>query len=265
MARLSLTGYAALLGKELREAWRTGGLPITLVVFFILGAISPTLAHFTPQLLQSAGLSSGGITINATTPTLKDAVTQFIKNVGGNGFLIGIVLAMGSIAREKERGTVAFLLTKPVSRLALLAAKFTTLLITLWLGMLVATAAAYGYTAYYFGSASAPGFTKMGLLVGLSITAYLALTFLASALSRSTVVAAGLGFAAWLVLTLLAIPSMLLPYTPTGLNDPAQAFGLGTTPQHIAQPIFATLLLIVAALALAAFAFARQEPAAANG
>jgi ABC-type transport system involved in multi-copper enzyme maturation permease subunit len=265
MARFSLAGYSALFGKELREAWRTGGLPITLVVFFILGAISPTLAHFTPQLLQSAGLNGSGITINATAPTLKDAITQFIKNVGGNGFLIGIVLAMGSVAREKERGTVAFLLAKPVSRLALLAAKFTALLITLWLGMVVATVAAYGYTAYYFGSASAPGFTKMGLLIGLSITAYLALTFLASVLSRSTVVAAGLGFAAWLILTLLAIPAKLLPYTPTGLNDPAQALALGTTPQHLAQPIIATLLLIAAALALAVIAFARQEPTAANG
>jgi ABC-2 type transport system permease protein len=262
MQTFSLAGYRTLLAKELREAWRTSRLPITLVVFFILGAVSPLLAHFTPELLQ--GAAGNGIQITSAAPTLKDAVAQYIKNVGGDGFLIAIVLAMGSIAREKERGTAAFLLTKPVSRLAFLAAKFTALLITLWLGMLVATVTAYGYTVYYFGSVSALRFTQMALLIGLSLTAFLALTFLASALTRSTVAAAVLGFAAWLVLALLGISSRLLPNTPNGLNDPAQALALGATPQHLAQPIIATVVIIVVALALTQIAFARQEPAAAQ-
>lgn len=263
MQIFSLDGYQTLLGKELREAWRTSRLPITLIVFFILGAISPLLAHFTPQLLQ--GATGNGVHITAATPTLKDAIAQYIKNVGGDGFLIAIVLAMGSIAREKERGTAAFLLTKPVSRLAFLAAKFSVLLITLWLGMLVATVTAYGYTVYYFGAVSALAFTQMALLIGLGLTAFLALTFLASALMRSAVAAGGVGFAAWLALALLGVSSNLLPYTPNGLNDPAQALALGATPQHLAQPIIATIVLIVVALALTQIAFARQEPAPPQG
>lgn len=262
MRSISLIGYRPLLAKELREAWRTSRLPVTLVVFFILGAISPLAAHFTPELLK--GAVGNGIQITAAAPTLKDAIAQYIKNVGGDGFLIAIVLAMGSIAREKEHGTVAFLLTKPVSRLAFLTAKFTALLITLWLGMLVATLAAYGYTVYYFGGTSALAFAQMALLIGLSLTAFLALTFLASALTRSTAAAAGLGFAAWLILALVGISPQALPNTPNGLNDPAQALALGGAPQHLAQPIIATLLLIVVALALTQIAFARQEPAAAQ-
>jgi ABC-2 type transport system permease protein len=260
MQTFSLAGYRTLLAKELREAWRTSRLPITLIVFFILGAVSPLVAHFTPQLLQ--GATTNGVHITVAAPTLKDAVTQYIKNVGGDGFLIAIVLAMGSIAREKERGTAAFLLTKPVSRLAFLAAKFTALLLTLWLGLLVATVTAYGYTVYYFGSVSAWRFAQMALLIGLGLTAFLALTFLASALARSTVAAAVLGFAAWLILALLGISSRLLPSTPNGLNDPALALALGQAPQQLAQPIIATIIIIVAALALTQIAFARQEPVA---
>lgn len=260
MEMLSLAGYRTLLAKELREAWRTSRLPVTLLVFFLLGALSPLAAHYTPELLK--GAVGNGIQITSAAPTLKDAITQYIKNVGGNGFLIAIVLAMGSVAREKERGTAAFLLTKPVSRLAFLAAKFTALFITLWLGMLVATVTAYAYTVYFFGATSVWAFTQMALLTGLSTTAFLALTFLASALTRSTVAAAALGFAAWIILALLGISPKLLPNTPGGLNDPAQALALGTTPQHLAQPIIATIALIVVALALTQFAFSRQEPAA---
>lgn len=260
MEAFSLMGYRALLTKELREAWRVGRLPVTLVIFFILGAISPLVAHYTPELLKNATGSS--IHVVSATPTLKDAITQYIKNVGGNGFLIAIVLAMGSVAREKERGTAAFLLTKPVSRLAFLAAKFTALLLILWLGMLVASVSAYAYTVYYFGATSASAFAQMALLTGLAITAYLALTFLASVLTRSTVTAAGLGFAAWLVLALLGISSQLQPNTPNALFDTAQALALNTTPQHTTQPIIATALIIVVALAAAHVAFLRQEPAA---
>ncbi len=198
MQTFSLTGYRVLLTKELREAWRTGRLPITLIVFFILGTLSPLAAHYTPELLK--GAVGSGIQITPTTPTLKDAITQYIKNVGGDGFLIAIVLAMGSVAHEKERGTAAFVLTKPVSRLAFLAAKFTALFITLGLGMLVASVAAYAYTVYFFGATSALAFATMALLTWLSLTAFLALTFLASTVTRSTVAAAALGFAAWLAL-----------------------------------------------------------------
>ena len=260
MQTFSLMGFRVLLAKELREAWRTGKLPITLIVFFILGMLSPLAAYYTPELLKNATGSS--IQITAMTPTLKDAIVQYIKNVGGNGFLIAIVLAMGSVAREKERGTAAFVLTKPVSRLAFLAAKFTALLLTLGLGMLVATVAAYAYTVYFFGTTSALAFAKMALLVWLALTAFLALTFLASALTRSTVAAASLGFAAWLALALLGIAPQLTPNTPNGLFDTAQALALGLAPQHFAQPVIATCVVIVVALVAAQLAFARQEPVA---
>ncbi len=257
MRNLSLTGYRALCAKELREAWRTGRLPITLVVFFVLGTVSPLLAYFTPELLQ--GATGQGVHITVATPTVTDAVVQYIKNVAGDGFLIAIVLAMGSVAREKERGTAAFLLTKPVSRLAFLAAKFSMLFLTLGLGMLTASVAAYAYTRYYFGHTSVAGFAQMALLIWLALTAFMALTFLASALTRSTVAAGALGFAAWLILALLGISPTLLPDTPNGLSEPAQALALGATPQHLAQPIIATILVIVVALALAQVAFSRQE------
>ena len=56
-------------------------------------------------------------------PTVADAVAQFTKNIGQFGVLIAILVTMGSVATEKERGTAAFLLTKPIGRGAFVAAK----------------------------------------------------------------------------------------------------------------------------------------------
>ena len=259
MDAFSLTGYRILLVKEFREAWGTSRLPVTLIVFFILGLISPLVAYYTPDLLKNAG---AGIQMSISTPTLQDAIAQFVKNVGGNGVFVAIVLAMGSVARERERGTAAFVLTKPVSRLAFLAAKFTALLVVLGLGMLVAGGSAYGYTVYFFGATSGLAFAEMVLLVWLALVAFMAVTFLASTLTASTVAAAALGFAAWLVLALLGISPNVLPNTPNGLSDPAQSLALGTPPAHLTQSIVATTVIIVVALLLAWFTFLHQEQTA---
>ena len=54
---------------------------------------------------------------------LRDAADQFLKNLGQAGILTAILLAMGSVANEKERGTAALILSKPASRGAFLGAK----------------------------------------------------------------------------------------------------------------------------------------------
>jgi len=41
---------------------------------------------------------------------------QIVRQVSQFGMLIAFLLAMGSVAGEKERGTAPFVLTKPVSR-----------------------------------------------------------------------------------------------------------------------------------------------------
>jgi hypothetical protein len=99
----------------------------------------------------------------------------------------------------------------------------------------------------------------MALLTWLALVAFMALTFLASALTRSTVAAASLGFAAWLVMALLGISPQLSPNTPNGLFDPAQALALGLTPPHLGQSVIATIALIVVALIVTQVVFARQE------
>ena len=102
-------------------------------------------------------LAAGSIDIHVPTPTIKDAVAQLIKNLSQVGVLTAILLAMGSVAGEKESGTAAFVLVKPVSRFAFLAAKFSGLAITMAAAVLLCGLAAYLYTAVLFAPLSAPG------------------------------------------------------------------------------------------------------------
>src|SRR5258708_28643835 len=96
-------GFATFLRKELHESLRTNRLLVVAAIFAILGIISPLTAKYTPELLKSLGPGSGGVTIILPTPTVKDAIAQFIKNVAGTGIFVAVLLPMGLVAREKEQ------------------------------------------------------------------------------------------------------------------------------------------------------------------
>lgn len=250
-------GFAVLLRKELREARRTNRLLIVGAVYLFFGIASPVTARYLPEIVNGLG-GTNGVAITFPTPTTQDAVDQFLKNLG-NGAFIAILLAMGLVAREKERGTAAFVLTKPAGRAAFLAAKFAALLVLFSLGIALAGAATYGYTAYYFSALGLGGFVAACGLVLLTTLAYAALTMLGSTLAPSSLPAAGFGIAAFLVLALLGALPRVGRVTPGALAGPARALALGERPTDLVAGLVGTLAVIVAALVLSWLAFRRQE------
>ena len=255
-----MDGFAIFLRKELRESLRTNRLLVAVVVFAILGIISPLTAKFTPELLKSLGATgSGGVTIIVPTPTVQDAIAQFIKNVAGTGIFVALLLPMGLVAREKERGTAAFVLTKPLSRAAFLTAKLVALGLTLTAGIAIAALATYWYTALFFTPISLGGFVAASLLVLLSLLVYASFTFLGSTLMSAQLPAAGIGLAGWIAITILGIVPRIEQYTPAGLLDPASQLALGQPPQHLWVSIAASVALLIVVLLVAWLSFRRQE------
>jgi ABC-2 type transport system permease protein len=245
-----------VLRKDLREQWRTLRLPVVALIFLVVGLGSPLLAKYTPEILKHAG---GNIQIAVPTPTTADAVDQFIKNVGQTGPIVAILLAMGLVARERERGTVALILTKPVSRPAFLGSKFTALVATLALSVVVSGLAAFAYTAALFSVLPIDGFVACCALVLLGISVFAAITFLASTAIGKTLPAAGVGFAGYILIAIIGIAPKLQQLTPTGLTDPAKALALGTHPPHLWLSLSANLIWVVACLLASWLSFRRQE------
>ncbi len=254
---LRLDGFTVMLGKEVREAWRTGKLPIVVGIFFVLGLASPLLAYETPALLQSLG--TGGVTISVPAPTVADAVDQFLKNVAGDGVFIGILAAMGLIAREHERGTTAFVLTKPVTRLAFVLAKAVAIALVLALGIIAAGVAGAIYTPLLFAPGLQPGFVAACALVLLQLLSYAVLTLAGSALVRSTVAAGGIGIAAFAALAVVGAFPALARFTPAGLTEPARALALGQATSHLGTALVANVIIILASVALAWQVIERKE------
>jgi ABC-2 type transport system permease protein len=252
-----MSGAGVLLRKELLEQWRTRRLPIVAVVFIAFGITSPLLARYLPQIVQSFG--GVPFEIKFPEPTARDAVDQFLKNLGQAGVLTAILLTMGSVANEKERGTAALILSTPASRAAFLVAKLAAIGTTLLVSVALASAAANVYTAGLFAPPGLGGWIAMSLLLALSLLGYAALTFLGSTLTRSALAAAGLGVGGLVLLALLSVLPNVARYTPGGLPGIGTALVTGGDAGDVIGSVLANVALVLALVVASWLAFRRQE------
>ena len=118
-----MMGFRVLLIKELREQVRTGRLIAVGAVFVLFGILGPLTDRYMKELMDAVGTQSGGFTVTVPPPSLQGALTQIVKNLSQFGVICGLLLAMGSVSWEKDRGTAGMIITKPASRAAFLAAK----------------------------------------------------------------------------------------------------------------------------------------------
>jgi len=252
--------FPVLLGKELREQWRTYRfLAIAVVFVAFAGLLSPITAKLAPELLKSLTSSAGQtISIQLPEPTAADAIAQFLKNLTQIGVIALILVAMGTVALERERGTAATVLSKPVSRLSFLLAKFAALTLTFAISLALAALACWYYTVVLFGSLDAGLFLRLSLLAALYLWVWLAVTFLCSALFKSQVAAGGLAFGLYVGASLLGIVPQLQDYLPGALIEGAGRLSVGA-PADVSRAVVVSLVVVALCLLAAWRVFEQHE------
>lgn len=183
---MNTAAVAAIAAKEMRDARHNRWFLLDAAAFLLL-ALGLSYLGLTGDGLQ--GMAGFG----RTSAALVNLVLLIVP-------LMGLSVGAMSMAAERERGTLATLLSQPVTRLELLAGK--------WLGIASALAAAllvgFGIPGMVMALAGSRedvgaylGLTGLSMLVGL---AALGLGMLISCAVRTTAVAIGLAIGLWLVL-----------------------------------------------------------------
>lgn len=253
-----MRGFRAFLAKELREilqTWRIWVLP-GIVLFFALSG--PILALLTPQLLKSVAGSQPGLVIQLPDPTWRDAYLQWTKNLAQIVTYALVIILGGLVSSERKSGTAVLVLTKPVTRAAFVFAKFVSQAALLAVTTVLGAAATWLVTLATFGEAPLgvlASSTGVWLAWGVLLVAIMTL---ASTLVTSQAGAAGLGFAALIVLSIATLWGPALKYSPAGLVNAPSALVAGDT-MALTLPLL-TALGLAAVLVLAAVrTFARAE------
>ena len=249
--RRPLLGFGTVLGKELRE-WVRGPKALIILGVSVLAAVFLTLIPFiaaTSPESEAAGILS------------RDPTTNVLLGWGGQTVaLIAVLATMALLSGERDRGTLAWSLTNPVSPTSILAAKYvvafavfvtTTIIVPLLIQIGLATVA-YG---------GLPDVAVIGSFAGLYLTLpafYIALTIALGTAVKSTVGVAGIAFG------VMFIPQMvggLLPVvrdlSPTSIGSWAMQVATGQ-PASILTPIGWAISMVVLVVG-AKLVFDRQE------
>jgi len=249
--------FYASLRKEVLELVRTHRLLVMAVILIAFGLASPLLAKLLPEMM---GLVPGGEDFLSLipTPTISDAIAQYVKNLSLFGVLVAYLMTMGAVATEKERGTAVLMLVKPLPRAVFLLTKFVALALAFLGCLALAGLGGYYYTMLLFSAPDLSAWVVLNLMLWLYFLVYVALILLASTIAKSQAVAAGLGIGAIAVLG--ALPSIpgLGRYLPGQLITWGTA--LFTDPSARSWPALGISLGLIAACLVAAWIILdRQE------
>ena len=259
--RAEWRSFVAATRKELLQQWRTKRVIVVAAVFAFIGLFSPLAAKFTPEIIRSVpGAEQFADLI--PTPTIADVMTQYVKNLTQFGFMIAILLGMGAIAGEKEKGTAALILSKPMPRWAFVCSKFTAQTLIYIGGFLIAAVCTLYYTWFLFGPVNAGAFLFGNLLLLAWFMTFVAVTLVGSALTRSVGAAAGVGLGGAILLMLAGNLPLFGSMMPGALVAWASQLGLGTSSDPVTAnggAVAMALVIIVICVLGAMAAFERQE------
>jgi ABC-2 type transport system permease protein len=243
--------------KEWLELIRTHRLLVVAVVLVFFGLTSPLLAKFTPEIIK---LIPGGAEISTIipTPTVLDAIAQYVKNMGQFGIILALLLTMGSIAQEKDKGTAAMMLVKPLPRGAFLAAKFVALATMFAVSLAAAGIACYYYTLLLFESMNILHWLGLNVLLFIYVLVFVALTLFCSTITKSQAAAGGSALGLMVILGLIGAIPGLGKYLPGELITWGTRLMLGDTASSWTA-FGISVGLIVMPLLAAWLIFNRQE------
>ncbi|MCK0150460.1 ABC transporter permease [Marivita sp. S6314] len=246
------------------------------------------LSVFALALTISGASTSGALGVDLLTISVASMTTLAVYLVP----LVALLMSFEAIAGDAERGSLALLLTYPVSRGTLLLGKFVAHVA----GLAIAVVIGFGLTgvvAFAMGGAGPEsGLALLRLMAGSILlgAAFLAFGYVVSGFSRSVAAAAGGAGFVWLILVVLydlvllamviwdnggAFSRQVFPwvlaanpadalrlFSVTASTEQALATGMGAAANALPQGVALLSLLLwpVAGLMLARLVFGRRVP-----
>jgi ABC-2 type transport system permease protein len=241
-----------LLKKEWQESTRDLRVLWLPIVFIAASIAQPIAMQFLPEILKNSARS--GITIDPAA--LKQTGDQIFANIFNqvDQFVVMIIplVLMGTIAKEKQDGTLDVLFSKPVTTQSYLASKLILNILVMVLSVLIGILAGWYYTNVYYSNVTAEGAVKALLVYTVWLAFVTVLSVSASAICRKPAQAAVLTIGLLMVMMLVSgfATKTLNWFLPSSISAQAASLVAGAKWSHDL-----TLTLLITGLEMLALIF----------
>jgi Cu-processing system permease protein len=188
--RLSFGALALITRKELRDSLRNRWFLLYTIAFATLAV---SLAYVSVAGTGAAGFAGFG----RTAAGLINLVVLIVP-------LMALTSGATAIAGEREHGTLAYLLSQPVTRLEVLLGKYLGLSMSLLASITIGFGSAAGLIAYHTGGADASRFLSIVAIAYMLGLAMLSVGIFISTMTRRSSVAVGTAIFVWLTLVFIS-------------------------------------------------------------
>jgi ABC-2 type transport system permease protein len=253
--------FASLLKKEITEQVRNYKLLISGLLFLFFAILSPVTAKYLPEIIAGLG-NIPGMTLDLPEPTYLDSIGQYVKNLSQIVLFVLIFLTMGIVAVEKDKGTAAFILVKPVPRHQFILAKVAVMWLNVTACLIAGAAVCYVYTLILFGSFPVVPFVSANIALLVFLLTIVTITVFFSTVFTSQVVAGICALLAWIALSALGSLGEIGNFAPSGLTTAALKFFVDGQSgwQHAWKALLGAGVLISAAIGGSIAYFRSWEP-----
>lgn len=252
-----MTGLTLMLKKEWMENSRSHKALALLIISIIFGILGPLTALLMPDIM--AGILPKKLQETIPNPTYLDSYIQYFKNINQLGLILLVFLFSGSLTQEFARGTLINLITKGLSKKAIILAKYLMMSLIWTISYLLGSLTQYAYTLYYFNNHGQHKLIVYGTswLFGLLL---LSLILLYSVIFRKT---AGLLIACLMTIVAFFISGFFKitkDWNPVLLIQKQSQILSGHYEIHdLIQPCIIVIIIIFISLTLAILFFEKSE------
>ena len=175
--------------------------PIVIIIFAIL---SPITARYMNELLELA-LADSGINITLTDPVVLDSYIQYIGNLYETVLFVILFVGVGFFIKDKTKGLLPLILSKPISKTEYLISKFVSLNILILISLLIGYLVFSYYTYFIFNEIDMFGMLLTTLLFCVYIIYLLSIALFTTTYFRSYLAAVSVTFGIYIFTSMLTI------------------------------------------------------------
>ncbi|SOC43470.1 ABC transporter permease [Salinicoccus kekensis] len=152
----------ALFKKEAVESVRSFKLFALIIVFMIIGVVSPLTALLMPDILEAV-MEDSGIAFELPPVSAFDSYSQFFSNANQMGLVVLVIIFGSILTHEFSRNTLVNLITKGLKKYNIILVKTVFAALAWTLAFVISALITYLYTIYYWGDAVHNLFAAFGL------------------------------------------------------------------------------------------------------